>query len=309
MFAVFRVVIFCFLLCGFVMLTAAQGPHADSNSTLITVTVVDDHGRWITGLEKSNFSIVEHKQTKIIRSFEKKSDPLSIGIVIDKSGSANSTGYEKISIPLTLFLERASPKNEYFLMAFNDSQQYLTDWTDDLASVKSEVNSLATISPKKKTKFFDALSSALDRFGASRYPRKVLLVISDGEDNRSELTFAWLKERFKRSDVMVYVVAPPRSGDLIMGFSGQAFLDNLVELTGGKSFYPALNELNQVLFRIAEELDYQYLITIDKSALDEKWHDLDIQVTMPAEMKKLGKPTIRARRGYYASQLKQAERS
>lgn len=191
-------------------------------------------------------------------------------------------------------------------MTFNEKQKLLRDWTPDFADIENDLNELSSIEAKKNTKFFDALAIAVDKFGASRYPRKALLVISDGQDNGSDHRLKDIKEKLKGSDITVYCVTPvlPQDAGNPLGMSGQSNLDSLVQLTGGKSFYPLPNELNEVVFRIAEELDYQYVLEIEPSSQDAKWHDLDVRLTAPDEMKKVGKLIVRTRKGYFTGQAK-----
>jgi len=268
----------------------------------LTLTVTDVFGQPIAGLTKDEIQISDGNQLKTIRSFERDTEPVSIGIVVDKSESANNLGYKKIAESLGSFVDRANEASEYFLMTFNESSVVLQDWSSDVSSLKKEFSSLTSITPKKNTKFFDAISFALSKFEAAKYRRKVLLVISDGADNRSKISLLELKKDLKRSDVCVYIVSPLISGqnrwDVL--FFGDN-IDTLVNITGGRSFFPYPNDVNEVFFSIAEELDHQYLIKIDQNVADGKWHDLKIKVRVRPEMKKLGDLKVRGRTGYFAN--------
>jgi Ca-activated chloride channel family protein len=293
---------------GLVFLTGSSifAQTERSSSVLVTVTVTDIYGRWISGLEQGDIKIFEGKQAKEIRSFSKNGDPVSIGIVVDRSGSASSLPYKKIDIPLSLFLHRANHKNEYFVMAFNEKQRLVSDWTPDYSVVEKKLDELDAIEPKGNTKFFDAVSLAVDKVNTAQNTRKALLIISDGQDNGSDHRLSEIKDKLKRSNITVYCVSPALPADVgnPLGMMGQLNLDSLIQLTGGKSFYPFPNELNQVIFRIAEELDYQYILEIDPSTQDGKWREIDVRLTVPDEMKKIGRLTVRSRKGYFAEKTK-----
>ena len=201
---------------------------------------------------------------------------------------------------LERFIYTSHPRDEYYLIAFNKRAQLLMDRTRDGEAV---LNKLTLVEPKHNTALYDACYLGVERVTRGTHQKKALLIISDGQDNASRYNFKEVRRLMKESDVVIYSVGimDGRDASSSEGMQGQAFLDELSGVTGGKSFYPSSAvEMDEIFERIALELRHQYSIgyTPDGFTPDGKWHRVKVKVKPPRGLPRL---TVRHREGYYAT--------
>jgi Ca-activated chloride channel family protein len=266
----------------------------------LTLTVTDLYGRYVSGLDKKAFTILDNNQEQEITFFSDSDAPISIGILFDVSGSMNREKISKSRKALEKFINTSHPSDEYFLIAFNNRAQLLLDRTRDGDAV---LQKLTLVETKGNTALYDACYLGVERVTRGTRQKKALLIISDGQDNSSRYNFGEVRRLMKESDVVVYAVGilDGRDSGSMEGMQGQAFLDELASVTGGKSFYPQTDvELDEIFERIALELRHQYSIgyTPKDFAPDGKWHKVKTKVKPPRGLPRL---TVRGREGYYAS--------
>ena len=265
----------------------------------MTLTVTDQFGRYVSGLNKNAFSIVDNNLEQEITYFSDTDAPVSVGILFDVSGSMSGDKIQKARKALERFINTSHPSDEYFLIAFNTRAQLLLDRTRNGEAV---LDKLTMIQPKANTALYDAVYLGIERVTRGSHQKKALLIISDGQDNSSRYNFGEVRRLLKESDVTVYSVGILGSGDnSSLGMQGQAFLDELSSVTGGKAFYPQTNvEMDELFERIALELRHQYSIgyTPKDFAPDGKWRKVKIKVKPPRGLPRL---TVRGREGYYAT--------
>jgi Ca-activated chloride channel family protein len=266
----------------------------------LTLTVTDLYGRYVSGLDKRAFSIFDNNEEQEITFFSDSDAPISVGILFDVSGSMNGEKIAKSRKALEKFLNTSHPSDEYFLIAFNNRAQLLLDRTRDADAV---LQKLTLVEPKNNTALYDACYLGVERVTRGTRQKKALLIISDGQDNNSRYNFGEVRRLMKESDVTVYAVGiiDGRDAGSPEGMQGQAFLDELASVTGGKSFYPQTDvELDEIFERIALELRHQYSIgyTPKEFAPDGKWHKVKTKVKPPRGLPRL---TVRGREGYYAT--------
>ena len=265
----------------------------------MTLTVTDQFGRYVSGLNKNAFSIVDNNQEQEITYFSDTDAPVSVGILFDVSGSMSGDKIQKARKALERFINTSHPSDEYFLIAFNTRAQLLLDRTRNGEAV---LDKLMLIQPKANTALYDAVYLGIERVTRGSHQKKALLIISDGQDNSSRYNFGEVRRLLKESDVTVYSVGILGSGDnSSLGMQGQAFLDELSSVTGGKAFYPQTNvEMDELFERIALDLRHQYSIgyTPKDFAPDGKWRKVKIKVKPPRGLPRL---TVRGRDGYYAT--------
>jgi Ca-activated chloride channel family protein len=159
------------------------------------------------------------------------------------------------------------------------------------------------VKPGGNTALYDAVYLGAERVTRGTHQKKAMVIISDGQDNASRYNFGEVRRMLKETDVTIYGVGVLDRGDSgsVMGMQGQAFLDELTSVTGGKAFYPQTNvELDEIFERIALELRHQYSIgfTPKDFTPDGKWHKVKTKVKPPRGLSRL---TVRTREGYYAS--------
>ena len=201
---------------------------------------------------------------------------------------------------LEKFVATSHPSDEYFLIAFNSRAQLLMDRTRDGEAV---LRKLTLVEPKQNTALYDAVYLGVEKVTRGAHQKKALLIISDGQDNASRYNFGEVRRLMKESDVVTYAVGILGSGDAssTVGMQGQAFLDELTSVTGGKSFYPQSDvEMDEIFERIALELRHQYSIgyTPKDFQPDGKWRKVKVKVKPPRGLPRL---TVRSRDGYYAT--------
>ena len=266
----------------------------------LTLTVTDYYGRLVSGLTKDAFTIFDDNEEQEITFFSDADAPVSLGILFDISGSMSGEKIAKARNALERFINTSHPNDEYFLIAFNSRAQLLLDRTRDGDAV---LQKLTLVEPKNNTALYDACYLGIERVTRGAHPKKALLIISDGQDNSSRYNFKEVRRLMKESDVVIYTVGilDGRDSSSMEGMQGQAFLDELSSVTGGKSFYPQTNvELDEIFERIALELRHQYTIGYNPKNFqpDGKWHKIKTKVKPPRGLPRL---SVRSREGYYAT--------
>ena len=188
---------------------AQQGPQSFRFRTgveLINVnaTVTDSTGRFVSGLNKEDFRLFEDEQLQEITHFNSERVPVSLGIVLDTSGSMDGEKMLAAREALDRFLlELLGPEDEVFLYRFDSNAELVQGWTKDRARVRSE---LGRLFPRGGTAMYDAVSEAIPLAQSGRHKKKALLVISDGNDTSSEVSIRDLKQQIRESEVLVYAV-------------------------------------------------------------------------------------------------------
>ena len=266
----------------------------------LTLTVTDLYGRYVMGLGKKDFTIFDNNKEQEITFFSDTDAPVSIGVLFDVSGSMSGEKIQKARKALSRFINSSHPNDEYFLIAFNSRAQLLLDRTRDGDAV---LQKLTLVSPRQNTALYDAVYLGIERVTRGSHQKRALLIISDGQDNSSRYNFGEVRRLMKESDVITYAVGITDASDAasFLGMQGQAFLDELTSVTGGKSFYPASDvEMDEIFDRISIELRHQYSIgyTPKDFQPDGKWRKVKVKVKPPRGLPRL---TVRSREGYYAT--------
>jgi Ca-activated chloride channel homolog len=265
---------------------------------LVPVTVTDAMNRLVTGLDKENFQVYEGKEQQDVRHFSSEDAPISLGVIFDMSGSMSSK-IERAREAVTEFLKTANPQDEFFLIAFADRPQEISDFTQSLEDLQGKL--LYTV-PKGRTALLDAIYLGLSKMREAKYPKKSLLIISDGGDNHSRYTEGEIKSLVKEADVMIYSI-----GIYDHYFAtdeerlGPALLSDISELSGGRSFtIDNPNDLADVATKIGIELRNQYVLGYRprNPGHDGKWHKIKVKLRPPKGLPPLH---VFAKTGYYAS--------
>lgn len=266
----------------------------------LTLTVTDNYGRYVSGLTKSAFTVIDNNQEQVVTFFSDSDAPVSVGVLFDVSGSMNGDKILKAKNALSRFIATSHPSDEYFLIAFNSRAQLLLDRTRDGDAL---LQKLTLVKPKNDTALYDAVYLGVERVTRGSHNKRALLIISDGQDNASRYNFGEVRRLLRESDVVAYSVGILNGNDSSSstGMQGQAFLDEISSVTGGKAFYPQTDvEMDEIFERIALELRNQYTIGyIPKDFQpDGKWRKVKVKVKPPRGLPRL---SVRGREGYYAS--------
>lgn len=266
----------------------------------VTATVTDIYGRYVSGLTKNAFSVLDNGVPQDITFFSDSDAPVSLGIIFDVSGSMSGEKIGKARKALSRFVLTSHPMDEYFLIAFNNRAQLLLDRSRDGDAV---LQKLTLVQPRSNTALYDAVYLGIEKVSRGAHQKRALLIISDGQDNASRYNFSEVRRLMKESDVVAYSIGIVGRGDTVtgMGLQGQAFLDEISSVTGGKSFYPESDvEMDEIFERIALELRHQYALGYTPRDFEPNgnWRRVKVKVKPPRGLPRL---TVRSRDGYYAT--------
>jgi Ca-activated chloride channel homolog len=265
----------------------------------LTVTVTDTYGRFVSGLNKNAFTVLDEKQPQEITYFSDDDAPVSVGILFDVSGSMSGGKVKRARDALSKFIQTSHNSDEYFLIGFNSRAQLLMDKTRDGDAV---LNKLSFVETRGNTALYDACYLGIEKVQRGTHPKKAVLVISDGQDNNSRYTFDNLRRLLKESDVVLYGIGILSGSDTgsSLGMEGQGVLDELANVSGGKAFFPRSDaEMDDIFEQIALELRHQYSIGYKPTDFmtNGKWRKVKVKVLPPRGLPRL---FVRTKEGYYA---------
>ena len=220
-------------------------------------------------------------------------------MIFDVSGSMKDKITTARDAAVT-FLKTGNPEDEFFLVEFANRPEVASDFTTDVSKLQSK---LIFTPAKGMTAMYDAVYVGLEKLKAGTNPKKALLLITDGEDNRSRYTFQNVKEFVKEQDVQIYAIGivDQWNSQLGAGHTGRAMIEELSDLTGGRAFFPdSVYELEDICTKIAVELKNQYVVGYHSSnaAKDGKWRKLRLKINPPKGIQHLN---VRSKSGYYAA--------
>lgn len=266
---------------------------------LVNVTVTDPYNRLVTGLEKNNFRIYEDGVEQEVVTLSSEDAPISIGVIFDSSGSM-SDKVEKARQAAVTFLRTANPRDEFFLVSFNDEAQLASRFT---SSVEELRNQMMYTSAKGRTALLDAIYLGLSQMRSARNGKRALLIISDGGDNHSRYSESDIRKFVKEADCLLYGIGVYDANDMGRSYEeyyGPTLLSELAELSGGRVFpVSSLNDLPDIATKIGMELRNQYVLAYKptNSLHDGLWRKIKIKLAPPRGLPPL---SVYAKTGYYA---------
>lgn len=280
----------------------------------LNVTVTDKFGEPVTGLESADFEISIDKKPAQIVSLNCEDSPVSIGLALDSSvsmagRSAKLTAKYRLALRQALqqFLELGNRSNQYFLLTFNRNLELLMDWTTNPATILDGFDRLRFYG---ETALYDGCYLAINKLQSGSHAKRALIVISDGQDNRSQYKFKQLQDLLRETDVSLYAMDFPTHDDYggSIGHEGHIVLDELSVLSGGRAYLRMVEPsdrqkmLDSAFETIARELRSQYAISIisPDSSASKKWRKVKVKVKrrrgITGETKDL---FARTREGFY----------
>lgn len=263
---------------------------------VLHVTVLNDEHQPITGLDKAAFQIYENGVPQETESFRHEDIPVTVGLVIDNSGSMRTKRTEVIAAAQA-FARASNPKDQHFLVNFNE---YVTfglpadlPFTSDLTQLAA---ALTAITANGKTALNDAVAAALTHLKKGNRDKQVLIVVSDGADNASQYDTARIITLAKKSEAIIYTIGifEPADPDRNPGA-----LKQFAKATGGESFLPhSVTEATAICERIARDIRSQYTLTYEPTNLtyDGNYRVIQVKAKAPGGEKL----AVRTRAGYYA---------
>jgi Ca-activated chloride channel family protein len=270
----------------------------------LTVTVTDKKGGLVTGLEREAFTVLDGGRPSEIVSFASGDMPATVGVVLDASASFSTKRLGFVREALLRFFKGCHPSDEFFLMAFNQSPQLVQGMTGDTVEVIAALDRYAASQPRGFTAFYDALYLAINQAARGTRGRRVVVALTDGQDNASHYKFKELRQQLLESDVIVYAVGIVEPDDYSsLGYGGRSVLEELAGLSGGRAFFPETEkDLNAAFEDLAKELRNQYVIGFAPAADAAKrdgWHEVRVKLGEVRAGGKKVKAVARARAGFY----------
>jgi Ca-activated chloride channel family protein len=273
----------------------------DVDEVLLHATVVDDRQHIMTDLDRTAFTIFEDGKLQNIVSFRHEDIPVSMGIVIDNSGSMKEKRAKVNQAALNL-VRSSNPQDEVFVVNFNDEYYLDQDFTNDLLKLKE---ALEKIDAKGGTALYEALMASAEHLKTNaRLERKVLFVVTDGEDNASRENLEQaVKHLQEENGPSVYAIGI--LGDEEHPKRARRALEVIAKQTGGLAFFPTtLDEVDEISRQVAHDIRNQY--TIGYKPTNPRSSGGFRAIRVEAKAKGHGKLVVRTKSGYYAGLQKAA---
>jgi Ca-activated chloride channel homolog len=267
----------------------------DVDEVLLHATVIDDKQHIVTNLDKAAFTIFEDGKPQNIISFRHEDIPVAMGIVIDNSGSMREKRNKVNQAALNL-VRSSNPQDEVFVVNFNDEYYLDQDFTNNLLKLK---DALEKIDAKGGTALYEAVVASAEHLKRNaRLEKKVLFVVTDGEDNASRETLEQaVKQLQEENGPQVYAIGI--LGDEEHPKRAKRALEIIAQRTGGLAFFPrTLDEVDEISRSVAHDIRSQY--TIGYKPTKPRSEGGFRQVKVEARAKGHGKMVVRTKSGYYA---------
>lgn len=276
---------------------------------VLHATVVDEKGQFVPGLTADNFHVFEDKVEQKISVFSKEDIPVTMGLVIDNSGSMREKRPQVNAAALS-FVRTSNSADEVFVVNFND--EYYLDLDEDFTSNPQELHdALERIDTRGSTALFDAIIGSLDHLKKGHKDKRVLLVITDGDDDASRKDFPYTIKAAVESNAVIYAIGvfsdDDRKNNKKMIRKSKKELTTLAEATGGLAFFPdSLADVDPVCVQVAHDIRNQYTLGYypTNTAKDGTFRSVKVDLIPP---KGRGKLTVRTRTGYYAQRTSTAD--
>ena len=267
----------------------------DVDEVLLHASVVDEKQQIVTNLDKSAFTVYEDGKPQNIISFHHEDIPVAMGIVIDNSGSMREKRAKVNQAALNL-VRSSNPQDEVFVVNFNDEYYLDQDFTNDLLKLKE---ALEKIDAKGGTAFYEAVVASAEHLKRNaRLERKVIFVVTDGEDNASRETLEQaVKQLQEENGPSVYAIGI--LGDEEHPKRAKRALEIIAQRTGGLAFFPkTLDEVDEISRQVAHDIRNQY--TIGYKPTNPRTSGGFRQIRVEAKVKGHSKMVVRTKSGYYA---------
>src|SRR2546423_1122021 len=257
----------------------------------------DRHGKFVRNLTQGDFSILDdQKPPQSISNFRRDTDlPIELGLLLDTSGSVRSRFDFEEEAAISFLQHTLRPKfDRAFVMGFNGHSQIAQDFTDNVQLLEAGVHGLQN---GGGTALYDAIYRAsrdkLLKDKSDRPLRHAIIILSDGEDNQSDVSRAQAIEMAQRAQVIIYTISTDDSGLILRG---DKILQQISDSTGGRAFFPfKMKDIKSSFSAIEDELRSQYVVSYHPADFDADGRYRSIEIT--ALKKDL---QVRSRKGYFA---------
>jgi len=271
--------------------------HQDVDEVLLNCAVVDEKGRPVEDLSRGDFRIYEDGAPQTTTSFIRQDQPVSLGILVDNSGSMldKRTAVHAATVNL---LRASNPRDSTFIVNFSDRAYLDQGFTSDIGALS---RGLSRVDSKGTTALYDAVAASADELARNgKLPKQVLLVITDGADNASRLELEEAVGRVQRlGGPVVYTIGLLYGDGKEEAQRAKAALERLSAETGGIAYFPhSLEDVDSIAIAVAHDIRDQYTIGYrsTRPANLEGYRSIRVEAAAP----KHGKLIVRTRKGYYA---------
>jgi len=269
--------------------------RVDTRLVVLHATVVDKSGRMITTLPQSAFHVFENGVPQQVKLFKREDIPVSMGLIIDNSGSMRDKR-QKVAAAAVALVKASNPDDEAFVVNFNEDPYLDCDFTNQVPKLEQ---ALSKIDSRGGTAMRDAIRLSIDHIKEkAKKDKKVILVVTDGNDNASLISLENLVKNAQQAEVIVYAIGLLSEEERREAKRAKRALDALTEATGGQAYYPKeLADVDRIAHQVAHDIRNQYIITYTPSnqALDGSFRQIKVVVNGP------NRPQARTRTGYYAT--------
>ena len=269
--------------------------RSDTRLVVLNVSVFDQSGKIVRDLPQSAFTVYENGEKQTLSVFRQEDVPISLGLIVDNSASMTDKRDRVASAALAL-VKASNPQDEVFIIDFNEKAVLAKEFTNNIKDLES---ALRNLDAKGETAMRDALLLGIEhlRHRAHR-EKKVLVVVTDGEDNSSVETQAHLAQVAQQNDVIVYAVGLLGAEEPDSAARAKTQLNELTQQTGGRAWFPNdVADIANITPEIAHEIRNQYVLayTPTNLAADGSFRKIRVDVDVPGVL-------VRTRAGYYAPQ-------
>jgi len=285
----------CLALAG--SLAAQEAPvfRSDTRLVVLHASVVDRNDRLVTDLARGAFKVFEDGVEQQIKVFRREDVPVSLGLVIDNSGSMRDKRQKVESAALQL-VKASNKEDQVFIVNFNDEAFLDAPFTGDFKKLEE---ALARIDSRGGTAMRDAISMSIDYLKEqAKLDKKVILVVTDGNDNTSTLSLEQLVQKAQQSEVLVYAIGLLNEEERREAKRAKRALKALTTASGGLAYYPEeVTEVEQLALQVAHEIRNQYIIAYSPTNQNLDGSFRQVKVTVKGR----NRPVVRTRTGYYAT--------
>lgn len=268
---------------------------ADSRLVVVHASVIDKNNKLVTNLQEPAFKVLENGVEQPLKIFRREDLPVSLGIIIDNSGSMRDKAAKVAAASLDL-IKASNPQDEVFVVNFNDDAYLDQSFTND---VKKLETALERYNTKGGTAMRDAISMSIDYAkDKGKKDKKVLIVVTDGNDNTSNISLEDVVRKAQQSDILIYSIGILSEEEPREAKAAKRALHDLAIASGGVDYYPKdVAEIDRIIPDVAHEIRNQYTIayTSTNPALDGTFRKINVTLNAP------GRLTVRSRNGYYAT--------
>jgi Ca-activated chloride channel family protein len=269
--------------------------RADTRLVVLPISVADKNGKLVTDLKQNSFKVFENGVEQPIKIFKREDVPVSLGIIIDNSGSMKEKR-QKVEIASLDMVKASNPQDEVFIVNFNDEAWLDVPMTSDIKAMQAGVE---RIDSRGGTAMREAISMSIDYLKKEgKRQKKVLLVITDGNDNASTINLEKLVSRAQQNEVLLFAIGLLNEEERHEARIAKRALDTIARESGGLTFYPkGVADVDQIALQVAHEIRNQYTIAYSPTVpqMDGSFRQIKVTVNGP------GHPLVRTRTGYYAT--------